>query len=74
MIQELSKEMSEELSSLPIRNDLVTSLESKAQKLKIRLETYREDYNIFAQISSAKLVLEVSKTLEGKLYRSNVLP
>ena len=65
MIQKLSAEMSAEMTSLPVRNDLVATLDNRARELKDRLEQYRKDYNSFAQLASAKLVLEISKTLQG---------
>mgnify|MGYP001801052903 FL=1 len=57
--------MSAEMTSLPVRNDLVATLDNRARELKDRLEEYRKDYNLFAQLASAKLVLEISKTLQG---------
>lgn len=65
MIQELSREMNQELSLLPVRNELITSLDQRARELKDKLEMYRQNYNAFAQLASSKLGLEISKTLGG---------
>jgi len=67
-IHGLSSELNLELSSLPLKNDLVTSLDQKARELKDKLESYRQKFNDFAQISSTKLALELSKTSEGNNF------
>lgn len=64
-MQTLSQEMSKELSSLPFKDDLIASLDTKVNELKVRLEGYHSEYNKYAAITSNKLVLEISKTAEG---------
>ena len=66
LVQELSIEMNDQLSALPVRNELIRSLDERARELKLRLETYRRNYNNFANVASAKLTLQISKTLEGQ--------
>ena len=66
LVQELSAEMNEELSVLPERNELIRSLDERARELRVRFETYRQNYNKVAQVASTKLALEISKTLTGR--------
>lgn len=65
-MQKLSQEMNQELSSLPFKDDLITSLDNKVTDLKNRLENYRKEYNKYATIMSNKMVLEIGKTVEGR--------
>lgn len=65
MMQRLSIVMNEELSALPLKNDLVNSLEERVRELKMKLESHRAEYNQYADITSRKLLREISKTVEG---------
>lgn len=67
MMQALSIVMNEELSSLPLKNDLLASLERRVRELKVRLESLRAEYNQYAAITSSKLQEEIAKTVEGTL-------
>lgn len=66
MMQKLSTEMNRELSSLPIRNELLTSMEQRVTELRDKLERHRTEYNNFARVASNKLLFEISKTIEGQ--------
>lgn len=75
MMQRLSIVMNEELSSLPLRDDLISSLEVRVRELKAKLESHRSEYNQYADITSRKLLQQISKTVQGWLsYKNFWLP